>query len=117
MQKFTNEYNLTVKVQTWWNCHICVAHTYIVFHINTSEYYSNTVVLRSCNTWNSQRELYEKSIELNKFYIDTGLMNDRTLADFRLDLLPPLYELFENYQISKEETGEIISGYGRILST
>ena len=39
-------------------------------------------------------------------------MNDRTLADFRLDLLPPLFELFENYQISKEETGEIISGQG-----
>ena len=74
-------------------------------------------------TAKSQRELYEKSIELNKFYIDTALMSDQVLADIRLDLLPgrevqkaadnlflELFDLFAENRIALEETGEILSG-------
>ena len=59
--------------------------------------------------------LYEKSMRLNAYYIDTALMSDATLHQLNLERVPALFDAFERNRIGREETGEIVSAQPELL--
>ena len=66
-------------------------------------------ILRRCMS------LYEKSVHLNAYFIDTALMSDATLTKLNVERVPALFDAFAENRIAREETGEIVSAQPELL--